>query len=325
VLRWLLCSKDQSYYYELLIEGNQCLLEFILENSLREHTDVLLPLLLKVLRRTLPRDVLERSRVCVDERVRGIMEKAHAECDLIMENSSEGEGEKSAIEEYVRLRMTDAEDEASQVISLWESNANALTLFRSYTRSLESLADFKGVVKEFRSAGDRLVGGPEVTVPSLMRFKSRLEKVATIATQSIEATLLCGCIEGEETTETSSQPGGIRDVFRSLTACASEQFLSSSARMNKTVTSLVDVQGDIQESHQGASEEEVDIESIEKFKQYKQVYSFLVATLSELRPPTVEDILQSVALDEGGGNTDSSAYIGQFLLLFSTFFWYLFS
>jgi hypothetical protein len=57
----------------------------------------------------------------------------------------------------------------------------------------------------------------------------------------------------------------------------------------------------------------VDIESIEKYKQYKEVYSFLVTTLSELRPPTVEDILQSVALNEGGDghNNDTSAYIGQ--------------
>jgi hypothetical protein len=35
---------------------------------------------------------------------------------------------------------------------------------------------------------------------------------------------------------------------------------------------------------------------------YEQVYSFLVTTLSELRPPTVEDILQSVALNEGDGD-----------------------
>lgn len=113
-------------------------------------------------------------------------------------------------------------------------------------------------------------------------------------------------------------PGGIRDVFRSLTQSASLCFLSSAEEAFERVRIIApnsNPSSDAVSGHVGSDNSDVnsaknrDSEFDAKINEYQKTYMVLESTLTDLRPASVGDIETSLNFDKDMRSAITSAVL----------------
>jgi hypothetical protein len=74
----------------------------------------------------------------------------------------------------------------------WLASVAKLELWRSLVGAMEDFDAHKNLLAEYSAAANRLVGSQQVARSSLGRFRAKIERLATVATDALMRTVICG-------------------------------------------------------------------------------------------------------------------------------------